>query len=251
MTDKKVFYERLMILFATLVQVIGFIISITIEDFSKAFVPYCEYIVPFVNIACAAICLFLCVFPKFRVLQSLVLFIQGILMTLNNIIFLGVFLYCLGIALLFCYGYLKLKFKKIIYCIIPLCIFFFPILYKCVFTFLMTFAYLFFILFSYFHLYSIIKNNLFELFPFLSKKISNIELPEPGNTLNLTDFGLSERQIKLIKEYKKEKTNYKKLADAFYTSESTIKQDMSKICKSLGVKNVDILLFLLNQYYLE
>ena len=36
MTDKKVFYERLLILFATLVQVIGFIISITIEDFSKA-----------------------------------------------------------------------------------------------------------------------------------------------------------------------------------------------------------------------
>lgn len=249
---KKMVYERLMILFAGIVQIIGFAISITIEDFSKSFVPYFEIIVPVVNSSCAGICFFLVVFPKFRILQSVVLFVQGIVMSLNNMIFLGVFLYCLGIVLLFCYGYLKSNHAiKITVCTIVLLISFLPILHKSVFMFCMALAYLFFVLFSYFHLYFVIKNNLFELFPFLADKISNAELPEPGSTIKLADYGLSERQITVIKEYKKGTANYKKLADSLYTSESTIKQDMSKICKNLGVKNAGMLLPVLNQYNVE
>lgn len=250
--NKKIVYERLMILFAGIVQIIGFAISITIEDFSKAFVPYFEIIVPLVNGSCAGICFILVVFPKFRVLQSVVLFVQGIVMTLNNMIFLGVFLYCLGIVLLFCYGYLKSKqTAKIAVCTIVLFISFLPILYKSTFTFCMALAYLFFVLFSYFHLYFVIKENLLELFPFLADKISNRELPEPGSAIKLADYGLSERQITIIKEYKKGAANYKKLAGSLYTSESTIKQEMSKICKNLGVKNVEMLLLVLNQYEIE
>lgn len=250
--NKKVLYERLMILFAGIVQVVGFVISITVEDFSKSYVPYFDFIVPVVNISCAAVCFFLVIFPKFRLLQSIVLFTQGIVMTLNNLIFLGVFLYCFGIVLLYCYGYLKSKKNlKIVVCMIFLLISFLPILFKNDSNFFMAIAYSFFILFSYFHLYSVIKENLFGLFPFLANKITDVKFPEPGGTINLVGYGLSERQINLVKEYKKENASYRRLADDFKTSESTIKQEMSKICRLLGVRNAEVLLLLLQQYDME
>ena len=46
---KNIPHERLMIFFAAVVQAVGFIISITIEDFSASFIPYAEKIVPVVN----------------------------------------------------------------------------------------------------------------------------------------------------------------------------------------------------------
>lgn len=58
MNIKKVYYERLMIFFAGLVQLIGFFISINIEDFSKSYLPYFNIIVPVANISCAAVCFF-------------------------------------------------------------------------------------------------------------------------------------------------------------------------------------------------
>ena len=249
MNIKKVYYERLMIFFAGLVQLIGFFISINIEDFSKSYLPYFNIIVPVANISCAAVCFFLLAFPKIRILHSMVLFVQGIVMTLNSLIFLGVFLYSLGIILLFCYDYLNSKKNvKVAICIFSLLISFMPILFKNVFMFFMATAYLFFILFSYFHIYVIIKSKLSKFFPFHAHRISAAKLPEPGEIIKLSDFGLSERQINLLKEYKKGDMSYKKLAETFSTSKSTIKKEMSKICKSFGVINCETLLFLLGQY---
>lgn len=110
--EKSALYERLMIFFAALVQLVGFYISITIEDYTHSFLPYCTIIVPAVNISCAAICLVLVFFYKIRFMQSVVLFIQGITMTLNNLMFLGLYLYFFGIALLFCNGYFKTDIRK-------------------------------------------------------------------------------------------------------------------------------------------
>ncbi len=245
-------YERLMIFFAAIVQFIGFVISLTVEDFSKSFLPYFETIVPIVNISCFAICIFLVFVPKIKFLQSVVLFIQGIIMTLNNMIFLGVFLYCFGIALLFCYGYLKTRTsRKVLFAVIPLFLSFFSILSTSLSNFLMAWAYYLFLLFSYFHLYNCIKNSLFDLFPFLSTKISTASLPTPGESINFSKYGLSERQEKIIKDFLKDESNYKKLAEDFVTSESTIKQEMNKICKTFGVENASVLKLLFRQYSID
>ena len=99
---KKISYERLMILFAALVQIIGFIISLTIEDFRNSIIPCAEKVIPIVNVSGALICVFLFFFNKYRLLQSVISFVQGIFMTLNGHLFLGTFLYSLGVALLFC-----------------------------------------------------------------------------------------------------------------------------------------------------
>ena len=85
----------------------------------------------------------------------------------------------------------------------------------------------------------------------MSKSEAYYSLPEPGGTINLAGYGLSDRQINLVKKYKKGNASYKLLADDFQISESTIKQEMSKICKFLGVKNIEVLLFLLQQYEVE
>ena len=250
--DKAKLYERLMILFATIVQFIGFIISITIEDFSKSFLPYFNIIVPIVNILGAAICLFLFFFPKFRILQSIVLIVQGIVMTLNNIIFLGIFLYYFGIVLLYCNGFLKnKKALKLTCCIVPLFLFFIPIAFKNVHKFSMAVAFSFFICFSYFYIYIKTKQNLFELFPFLANKISDKVLPECGESINLIEYGLSDRQIKILKEYINGAESYKEISEIFCISESTVKQEMSAICKCFGVKNIEVLLLLLQQYDLN
>lgn len=250
--SKKVLAERFMIFFAGVVQVVGFAISISVEDFSKAFVPYFNVIVPVLNISCAAVCFFLVVFPKFKFLQAAVLFVQGIAMTLNNIIFLGIFLYCLGIVLLFCYGYLKSgKNVKILVCTGLLIVSLLPILFKDVSAFFMAVAYMMFVLFSYFHLYLVIKTNFIDLFPFLGEKISSMKLPEYGGKLRLSEFGISERQMQLLARYKKGNKKYKDLANCFCISESAVKHEMSKFCKKFGVKNVDSLIALLNLYSVE
>ena len=244
-----ILFERLMVLFAAIVQVIGFIISVTNEDFSKAFLPHFNIVVPIVNISCALLCFFLVFFTKLRFLQSVVLFIQGITMTLNNLTFLGIFLYCLGIALLFCNGYIKnKKIRKNFLIALPLYLSFFAILPTDKTAFFMAFAYTFFMIFSYFHIYNLIKKSLFELFPFLSGKISEVDFPQPGTTINLLNYGLSERQNKILKEYIYENHSYKQLADNNCMSESLIKKEMSVICKKVGVKNIGMLLVLLQQY---
>lgn len=112
----------------------------------------------------------------------------------------------------------------------------------------MALAYTLFLLFSYIHLYNCIKSHLFDLFPFLSTKISTAILPTPGNIINFSEYGLSERQEKIIKEFLKDETNYKQLAETFITSESTIKQEMKRICKIFGVENAAMLKLLFKQY---
>ncbi len=247
--EKSVLYERLMIFFAAVVQVIGFFISITIEDYTYSFLPYCKIIVPVVNISCAVICFFLVFFYKIRFMQSVVLFIQGITMTLNNLMFLGLYLYFFGIALLFCYGYLKTGMrKKVILCLTPLFLSLFVILPVSRSKFFMALAYSLFLSFAFSHIYSVLKNSLFDLFPFLSKKISKIDLPHPENQLRLSEYGILGRQSKLVQEFLNGETNYKKLAEIFIISESTVKREMTEICRKLGVENATMLRLLLNQY---
>ena len=98
-----------MILFAEIVQIIGFIINFTIEDFRNSIIPCAEKVIPIVNVSGALICVFLFFFNKYRLLQSVISFVQGIFMTLNGHLFLGTFLYSLGIRFFFCNKYLKTK----------------------------------------------------------------------------------------------------------------------------------------------
>lgn len=250
--DKKKLYERLMILFGATVSFVGFIISVTIEDFSKSFLPYFNVIVPIVNVISTVACLFLFIFPKFRIMQSLVVFWQGMVMVLNNLLFLGIFLYFLGIMLLFCNGYLRKRASlKLTYCLGILFLSFTPIFFTSIHKYFMAVFFLLFVTFSFIYVYWKIRQNLFELFPFLANKITDKKMPEPGSKLNLQDFDLTDRQIKILKAYINGSNNYKDIGEMFYLSESLVKKEMVNICKCFGVQSIEVLLFLLQQYEID
>lgn len=243
------YYERPMIFFAAVVQLVGFFMSLTKTDSSNAFLPYFNIVVPVVNLSCSLICFALVIFHNLKIMQSVVSFIQGIVTTMNNIAFLGIFLYFLGIALLFVNGFLTKKtLRKIFGILSPLFASFFIIMTKSLYDFYMAWMFSLFLMFTYFHIYHSIKESLFTLFPLHAKKISSLNLPNPGEELVLKDYGLTERQIKMTQEFSNGKVSYKELANIFITSQSTIKREMSSICKKLGVENSSLLEVLIEQY---
>ena len=85
------------------------------------------------------------------------------------------------------------------------------------------------------------KNNLESL----------INLPERGSKIHLEEFGLSERQINLVKDYLINKTGYKELGQKYFMSTSTVKKDMNDVFKKFDVKNINELYLLLIQFEVE
>ncbi len=242
-------YERLVIFFAALVQIVGFVISVTIEDYQYSFLPRPEYVIPSVNALGALVCLFLLIFPRFKLLQSLVLFAQGITMTLNNLIFLGTFLYSAGVIFLFCNGFLKERSKKRLAAVLG--VWFatlFVMLPQNFLKFCMVFAYSLFVSFFYFYVYASVRKDLLSLFPITAMTLSSVEMPELGQELHLERYQLTDRQIFLVQEYITTRKTYKELAETLKISESTVKKDMTDVFEKLGVQNIASLNVLLSQY---
>ena len=102
----------------------------------------------------------------------------------------------------------------------------------------------------YYHIYKKMKNALANYLP-PSMVDSEINLPEPGNPISLSDYNLSNRQKEILSEYLKYGTSYKNLAQKFIVSESTVKTEMARIQKQFGVKNREDLRVLLLQYELK
>ncbi|MBR5867740.1 MAG: hypothetical protein IKZ04_07495, partial [Spirochaetaceae bacterium] len=71
-----------------------------------------------------------------------------------------------------------------------------------------------------------------------------------GTILKLSELGFTERQKQCILSYQGELPTYKEVSERLLTSESTIKLEMSKICKKFGVKNREELKILLSRYEL-
>ena len=69
--------------------------------------------------------------------------------------------------------------------------------------------------------------------------------------IHLEEFGLSERQINLVKDYLINKTGYKELGQKYFMSTSTVKKDMNDVFKKFDVKNINELYLLLIQYEVE
>ena len=241
-----------MLFFALLVQLVGFIISITIEDFSKSFLPYANYIVPPINFAGICFALFMLIFPRYKLLQSIVFFTFGILMTLNNLVFLGALLYSLGLVLMFANGLIEQRpQKKLIIIDIMWFLSLFSIVPQNIFQFFMALVYSLFLIFAYAHIYTSMRKYSHALFPIINQGISSKELPKIGSVLHLKEFGFTERQSRITIEFSKNHSTYKQLADIVCTSESTIKHEMKDIFSKIGVQNSIELRFLLSMYQIS
>ena len=83
------------------------------------------------------------------------------------------------------------------------------------------------------------------------KSIESESLPEKGTLLNLADYGLTERQVKLVEDYMDHRLSYKELANKYYISISSVKKDMVSVFVKFGVKNINELYIVLSQYIIK
>lgn len=182
-------------------------------------------------------------------IQVAILYIEGIVTLLIDFKVLGTFLYSAVFVVLFCNKFfIKNTGKKLLF----LCSSWFLAVFslipfgldRFIFTMLITFFFSGF----YFHIYKLLESKLSIFIPVKADKTKTIQLPNRGCELNLSDYDLSERQIKILKEYVSQKSSYKEIAEKFFYSISTVKKDMTTIFSIFGVKNKNDLYFLLSQY---
>ena len=103
----------------------------------------------------------------------------------------------------------------------------------------------------YAYVYKKMEHTLSVFIPAKNNLESLINLPERGSKINLEEFGLSERQINLVKDYLTNKTGYKELGQKYFMSTSTVKKDMNDVFKKFDVKNINELYLLLIQFEVE
>lgn len=217
-------------------------------DFPGSIVPFVEIVTPIVNGFCAFLCVIFIFFPKKQKILITILAIQSIYDVLTGFELLGLFLFLLLILILFCKGFFKTYlFRKLgilfgVWFLVLLSLISFGLerfLFAAVVTIFMVSAFV--------YIHYLLIDKLSYLMPQIDSATIDIS---NGTVLNLSQLGFSERQIQCILSYQGQLPTYKELANKLYTSESTIKLEMTRIYKKIGVKNREELKLLLSRYEL-
>lgn len=208
-----------------------------------------RYILPIVHLCCALTCLYIVFKPSLKIQVGLFL-TESIITILTNYEQLGIFLFHAALILILINDDFSFRSKKkVIFLFIIHFLSIFGIVthgWPRVFIALGTtcFYYAFFT-----WIFKILKTKFSCFLPNIL--ISNSVIKEKaGETLSLSSYGLSERQIKITIDYIQNKTSYKALSEKYITSLSSIKKDFSIIFKKFEVANLNELSFLLVQYSL-
>ena len=253
---------RVMCLFAFIVLCVASAMSFLHHPKSFSVIPKPEYTIFIVNFISAISCLFLVFKPENWKAQCLILFIQSVSTTLTGYNTLGTFLYSALIILLFVNGFFKtqLKEKFISLCIIWAAVCFGYGIYamnndafgkRGIYMFLLEISLSIFFFGFYYYVYKKIETLLVTLVPVKPLPNNGIKLPALGTELHLSDYSLTERQVKLVLEYLATQKNYEALGEQFYISKSTVKKDMTVIFEKFGVTNLKELHILLLQFIVK
>lgn len=245
-------YEKLMLISAFVVLLTATIFSIINNNDIPTVIPFHTTVVPIINGASALLCLILLFIKENYRLQCLILFIQGICTALTGYEVLGAFLYSAMILLLFVNNFFTTNAKKKVSILVLIWILTVLSLLPFGFQrFLLEFVISFFFAGFYAYVYKKLEHILSVFIP--AKNDSQIidKLPERGSKINLEEFGLSERQIKFVKDYLKNKSSYKELGEKYFTSTSTVKKEMREVFDKFNVKNINELYMLLVQFVIE
>lgn len=243
--------ERIFLIFSFVILATASILSFILPPETRTIIPHPEITIPFVNTLCAALS-FIAIFKiSWKKIQYAILFIEAVCTILTGYELLGIFLYSALLIKLFSDGffinhfYLKLTILLLIW--LSLILGLIPFGTE---RMILSYAAICFFCAFYYHIYKKMKNALANYLP-PSMVDSEINLPEPGNPISLSDYNLSNRQKEILSEYLKYGTSYKNLAQKFIVSESTVKTEMARIQKHFGVKNREDLRVLLLQYELK
>lgn len=250
MNKKLLKAQRLFLLFSLLLLITAAILSFILPPETRSIIPNTKIVIPIVNTFCAILCVISIIKINFEKLQYFILFIQAIFTILTGYEILGIILYAFLLIKLFLNGFFKTKLKLKTFSAFA----FWAILISGLYPFgidrmILAFSVICFI--STFSYWLYIKLKI-QLKSFLPEKVINskISLPIQGSELNLRNFGFTERQISILKEFMNFELTYKKIAQKLYLSTSTVKSEMSKIINYFDVKNAENLRILLIQYTL-
>ena len=249
---KKKKYEKIMLISAFSVLLTATILSIINDNDIPTVIPFHTTIVPIINGASAFLCLILLFIKENYRLQCLILFIQGICTALTGYEVLGAFLYSAMFLLLFVNNFFTTNAKKKVSILVLIWILTVLSLLPFGFQrFLLEFVISFFFAGFYAYVYKKLEHILSIFIPVKNDSQIIDKLPERGSKINLEEFGLSERQIKFVKDYLKNKSSYKELSEKYFISTSTVKKDMNDVFTKFNVKNINELYLLLIQFEVE
>lgn len=227
------------------------VLSFILPPETRSIIPIPEFSIPVINTTCAILA-FITIFRMDWIhLQYSILLIQTITTTLTGYETLGAFLFTALLIKMFCDGELKkhmmgkIVFISVLWAISILGLYPFG-LARVILTYV---ALLFFAAF-YYYVYIELKTILKPLLPASTVNTATI-LPEPGETISLSEYGLTERQINFIWDYLMEGVTYKDLVEKYYVSLSTVKAEMARAFKTFGVNNKEDFRVLMLQYKLE
>lgn len=228
----------------------GTILNIVIgADFPGSIVPYTNIVTPCVNGFCTILCVFFIFFPRNQKILMAILTIQSVYDVLTGYEILGLFHFLFLLLILFCRGFFKTylirKISILLGCWVLLLV---TLVSFGIDRFVFAFVVTLFMISAFLYIHYLLIDKLSCLIPQIDSAKINIS---NGTVLNLTELGFTERQIQCIYEYQKESPTYKEVADKLLTSESTIKYEMSNICKKFGVKNREELKIILTRYELK
>lgn len=250
--NKQNIIDRLMCASACIIQALAFYISLNHEAFKSTIIPFPNIVIPTLNITTSVLCLFLTFFPKFSYLKISILFVQSVATTLNELEILGTFLYAAAIILLFCDRFFKIKVKRKI---IILSVIWFLVSLGTIpfglYRFLRVVALSLFFITFYLSIYFRLEQYLTPLLPIKELVKQNKVMPKPGSEIELADYGLTERQIALVKTYLKTTSSYKELANEYNISLSLVKHEMREVFSIFEVNNLKELHILLLQYNIK
>lgn len=221
-----------------------------------------EYTVFAINSISAFLAFLLVLFPDNYKAQVFILAIQSVSTTCTGFDTLGIFLYSAAIIILFVNGFFKVHLKEKISVVIFLWMliltgYSFFVLKNYNFSkrslcrIALEFSVSFFFFGFYFYIYKKLESLLTTLVPVKTVSNSKLTFPKIGSTLHLSDYGLTDRQIKLVLTYLTTQKNYEALSEQFFISKSTVKKDMSNVFYKFDVSNLKELHILLLQYIVK
>lgn len=248
MNKKLAISEKIVCILATIFLFISAVAAYFLNGDPKSIIPYSGIVLIIVHSICALLSFF-CIFKPVFQIEFTILQVESIFTILTGRATLGIFFFYGSLFLLFCKRTPEKSTKPKITC--ALIFHFFVLLgtftHGWIHTILCFISSCFYGAF-FVWIYYILKTRFSIFTPTKVIENSNIREKQPGATLNLSNFNLTERQKDFILANLRDNLSYNEISDKFYVSISLVKKEFRSIFKTFGVSNKEELRLLLLQY---
>lgn len=196
----------------------------------------------------SAIITLISIFSSRKAIHGYIYYIEGILILFCGYPLIAIFFYFMGLFLLFTTNCSFVR--TIVFNVSSIFIWFLCVIINTIYDLKLMLISISISVFI-FSLYLYFCQKLERIFmPELTdlREVKKIPMPIVNSKLYISKFDLTERQKKILYDYIKNDIAYKNLADKYYTSISTIKNEMSEVSEYFGCDTSDQLKKLLSHF---